>query len=216
MLPVTAHFMLPRMKEEIGLPLLRAGQPPPNADSSTPKSRSTLMRTRSISTFVTLTFLSLLSVTIASAQSSTTNWTAESEMNVKNIAPVRVSPDGKHVAYAVSSAVMTPEKSEFVSQIWVSKTDGSGAMQLTFAEKSSADPQWSPDSKSLAFTSSRSGKSNLYVIRLDGGEAEQVTDVKSGINSYLWAPDGKRIAFVMRDAAGDDEEKNNKGKDDWR
>ena len=174
------------------------------------------MRTKSISAFVTLTLLSLLSVAIVSAQSSTANWTAESEMTVKNIGPVRVSPDGKHVTYAVSSAVMTPEKSEYVSQIWVSKIDGSGVMQLTFAEKPSSDPQWSPDSRSLAFTSSRSGKTNLYVIRLDGGEAEQITDVKSGVTSFLWAPDGKRIAFVMRDAATDDEEKNNKGKDDWR
>jgi dipeptidyl aminopeptidase/acylaminoacyl peptidase len=56
----------------------------------------------------------------------------------------------------------------------------------------------------------------LYVIRLDGGEAEQITDVKSGVNNFVWAPDGQRIAFVMRDAASDEEEKNNKGKDDWR
>lgn len=91
-------------------------------------------------------------------------WTPELEMRVKGVSAVRVSPDGKKVAYTVSSAVMTPEKSEFVAQIWVANSDGTEAVQLTYAEKSSDNPQWSPDGKMLAFTSSRSGKSNLYVL----------------------------------------------------
>lgn len=143
-------------------------------------------------------------------------WTPEQEMKVKSVGAVRVSPDGKKVAYTVSSAVMTPEKSEFVTQIWVANSDGGGAVQLTYAEKSSANPRWSPDGSRLAFTSSRGGKSNLYVLRLIGGEAEQLTDVKSGVGAFAWSPDGTRIAFLLRDAASDDEEKNNKGKDDWR
>jgi dipeptidyl aminopeptidase/acylaminoacyl peptidase len=143
-------------------------------------------------------------------------WTPELEMKVKAIGAVRVSPDGKRVAYTVSSAVMTPDKSEYVSQIWLANSDGSGAVQLTYAEKSSENPQWSPDGRMIAFTSSRTGKSNLYVLRLVGGEAEQLTDVKSSVGNFAWAPDGGRIAFVMRDAASDDEEKNSKGKDDWR
>lgn len=46
---------------------------------------------------------------------------------------------------------------------------------MTFAEKSSENPQWSPDGRSIAFTSSRGGKANLYVMRLIGGEAEKLT-----------------------------------------
>lgn len=143
-------------------------------------------------------------------------WTPEQELKVKAISAVRVSPDGKKLAYTVSGAVMTPDKSEFVAQIWVTNSDGSGRVQLTYAEKSSANPRWSPDGSSLAFTSSRSGKSNLYVLRLAGGEAEQITDVKGGVGAFAWSPDGGRIAFLLRDAPSDDEEKSNKGKDDWR
>src|SRR5687767_4000430 len=156
----------------------------------------------------------LFSCVVASQAQSA--WTPELELKVKTVGAVRVSPDGKKVAYTVSSPVMTPEKSEFVTQVWLANSDGSDAVQLTYAEKSSDNPRWSPDGKMLAFTSGRSGKTNLYVIRLVGGEAEQLTDVKSGVGNFAWAPDGTRIAFVMREAPTEEEEKGTKGKDDWR
>src|SRR5262249_16523934 len=78
------------------------------------------------------------------------------------------------------------------------------------------NPQWSPDGRWIAFTSTRSGKSNLYRIRVGGGESEQLTDVKSGVGSFFWSPDGKSIAFVMLDPPGEEEEKASKGKDDSR
>jgi dipeptidyl aminopeptidase/acylaminoacyl peptidase len=164
-----------------------------------------------------------LCLIVASSLSSTTaqqsanaGWTPELAMKVKNIGAVRVSPDGRKVAYTVSQAVMTPEKSEYVTQIWLANSDGSDSLQLTFAEKSSDNPQWSPDGKLLAFTSSRGGKSNLYILRLIGGEAEQVTDVKTAVGTFAWSPNGKQIAFLMRDAQSEDEEKSTKGKDDSR
>ena len=152
-------------------------------------------------------------LTATQAQSA---WTPELELKVKTVSAVRVSPDGKKVVFTVSSPVMTPDKSEFVSQIWLANTDGSDPVQLTYAEKSSDNPRWSPDGKMLAFTSGRSGKTNLYVLRIAGGEAEQLTEVKSGVGNFAWSPDGSRIAFVMRDAPTDEEEKGSKGKDDWK
>jgi dipeptidyl aminopeptidase/acylaminoacyl peptidase len=143
-------------------------------------------------------------------------WTPELELKVKAVGAVRVSPDGKKVVFTVSSPVMAPDKSEFVTQIWLANSDGSDPVQLTYAEKSSDNPRWSPDGKMLAFTSGRSGKTNLYVLRLVGGESEQLTDVKSAVGNFAWSPDGSRVAFVMRDAPTDEEEKGSKGKDDWK
>ncbi len=137
-------------------------------------------------------------------------------MKLKTIAAVRVSPDGRRVAYVVNQAVMTADKSEFLSQIYLANTDGTDAVQLTYADKSSANPQWSPDGKWLAFTSLRAGKNNVYLLRAGGGEAEQLTDVKSGVNAFQWSADGQWIAFLQTDAPGESEEKESKGKDDWR
>jgi dipeptidyl aminopeptidase/acylaminoacyl peptidase/CubicO group peptidase (beta-lactamase class C family) len=145
-----------------------------------------------------------------------TAWTPELMMDLRRIGHVRPSPDGKRVVYTVTDAVMAAEKSEYVAQIHLANADGSDARQLTFAEKSSTDPQWSPDGNSIAFLSERSGKSNLYLLRLSGGEAEQLTDAKSGISAFACSPDGKQIALAMADPPSDDEEKRGKGKDDWR
>lgn len=153
---------------------------------------------------------------VAGQNSAPSGWTPELSMKVKAVGNVRVSPDSRKVAYTITQAVMAADKSEFVSQIWLANNDGSDQMQLTFAEKSSDNPQWSPDGKMIAFTSSRSGKSNLYVLRIVGGEAEQISDVKSGVGNFAWSPDGKQIAFLMRDAQTDDEEKGVKAKDDSR
>jgi dipeptidyl aminopeptidase/acylaminoacyl peptidase len=145
-----------------------------------------------------------------------TAWTPELSMKVKAVGGVRVSPDGKRVVYTVNEPVMTAEKSEYLTQIWMASADGGDAHQMTFSEKSSTNPDWSPDGAWIAFTSSRSGKNNLYLMRSTGGEAEMITDVKSGVGGFAWSPDGKWIAFTMTDPPTADEEKNNKGKDDSR
>jgi dipeptidyl aminopeptidase/acylaminoacyl peptidase len=137
-------------------------------------------------------------------------------MKVKAVGGVRVSPDSKRVLYTVTEPVLTAEMSEYLTQIWMASASGGDAYQMTFGEKPSTNPDWSPDGRWIAFTSSRSGKNNLYLMRSTGGEAEMITDLKSGVGGFAWSPDGKWIAFTMTDPPTADEEKNNKGKDDSR
>jgi dipeptidyl aminopeptidase/acylaminoacyl peptidase len=112
---------------------------------------------------------------------------------------------------------MAPDKSEFVTQIWVANVATKQSMQLTFGEKSSTNPKWSPDGKWIAFTSNRKdNKNQLYRLSMDGGEAEPLTEVKSAVGNFEWSPDGRHIAFTMTDAKTEEEEKNDKGKNDFR
>ncbi len=156
----------------------------------------------------------LISATSVIAQDA---WSSEMQVRVRSIGTPRVSPDAMWVVFTVSNAVMAADKSEFVTQIWLSSTDGKESTQLTFADKLSTNPKWSPDGKWIAFTSTRKdNKSNLYLMRFGGGEAEMITDVKSGVGDFDWSPDGKWIAYAMADAKSDDEEKNDKAKNDFR
>ena len=155
---------------------------------------------------------------VAWAQSA--GWTPELAMQVKRVSHVRVSPDGKRVAFVVSQAVMDAEKSEWLSQIHLAASDGAGAVQLTQGEKGSTSPEWSPDGQWIAFVSARGGKpdtkANLWRIRVAGGEAEQLTDEKSDISTISWSPDGSQIAFCMAEPPTEEEEKAKKEKRDWR
>src|SRR5687768_10898241 len=82
-------------------------------------------------------------------------WSPDLAFKVKRVGPVRVSPDGSRAAFVVGNAVLDGEKSEWLSQVWVVGADGSGAVQLTQADKSSTAPAWSPDGQWIVFVSAR-------------------------------------------------------------
>src|SRR5258705_10570893 len=153
----------------------------------------------------------------APAQTSAPAWDPEMQLKFKAVGSPRVSPDGKRIVYTVSEAVTTPEKSEFVTQIWLATIDTKQHLQVTLGEKSSTNPKWSADGNWIAFTSNRKdNKNNLYLLSLNGGEAEPLTEVKSGVSDFAWSPDGRTIAFTMTDPKSEEEEKNDKAKNDFR
>ena len=163
-----------------------------------------------------LTIASVLVVLLVSAVSAQT-WDPELQLKVKAVGAPRVSPDGSRIVYTVNDAVMTPDRSEFVSQIWMANIATKQNMQLTFGDKTSTNPKWSPDGKWLAFVSNRKdNRNNLYRLSIDGGEAEPLTEFKTNVANFEWSPDGRFIAYTMSDPKTDEEEKNDKGRNDFR
>ena len=90
--------------------------------------------------------------------------TVDDLLGVKSIAGAQISPDGRYVVYGVAEADF--KQDAFVTQLWLVPTAGGEPMQLTRSAKSSDGPRWSPDSKWIAFTSTRAGdKSQIFGIR---------------------------------------------------
>ena len=88
------------------------------------------------------TALSLIVLLAATAAAQT--WDPEMQLKFKAVGTPRVSPDGKRVVYTVNEAVMTADKSEFVTQIWLANIAAKQNIQLTFGDKSSTNPSGRP------------------------------------------------------------------------
>lgn len=113
----------------------------------------------------------------------------------------QLSPDGKWVAYTVSSVDVKADKSD--TDVWMASWDGKQQLRMTSSPDGENAPRWSPDGRYLSFLSGRTGGksrgSQVWVLDRQGGEAQQLTDVKGRLSSYDWSPDGKRLLLVMAD-----------------
>jgi dipeptidyl aminopeptidase/acylaminoacyl peptidase len=118
----------------------------------------------------------------------------EDLFQLKSIHDARLSPDGKRIVYALSWVEI--DKNEEYANLWLLALDSGEARRLTTGDQRDSSPAWSPDGKSLAFLSTRSGKTQIHLIPVDGGEAQKLTDLKQGVaGEPVWSPDGKSIAF---------------------
>ncbi|MDQ2841155.1 MAG: S9 family peptidase [Acidobacteriota bacterium] len=113
----------------------------------------------------------------------------------------QMSPDGKWVAYTVSSIDTKTDKRQ--THIWMANWEGNQELQLTNGSESESSPRWSPDGKYLSFVSSRSGQSKgsqIWILNRQGGEARQLTHItKYSISDYDWSPDASKLALVLRE-----------------
>ena len=108
-----------------------------------------------------------------------------------------LSPDGGRVVYAVKSIDVDCDKE--YSTIYAQELGTGEGRQMTSGKAVDGNAVWSPDGKSIAFVSDRSGLAQLYLLPVDGGEARQLTAFKRGIGgSIAWSPDGGKIAFSAK------------------
>jgi dipeptidyl aminopeptidase/acylaminoacyl peptidase len=117
---------------------------------------------------------------------------------IRFLSDAQISPDGRTVAFVVT--VLSQEKDEYLSNIWLVDTAGGEPRRFTTGPRRDTAPRWSPDGSRLAFVSERDTKKKgqLYVMPAQGGEATRLTDLDNGAGAPEWSPDGTRLAFVSR------------------
>jgi dipeptidyl aminopeptidase/acylaminoacyl peptidase len=119
--------------------------------------------------------------------------TFDDMIRMHRVSEAQISPDGKWVAYTIATPDM--EANRNASNVWLAPVLGGEAVQLTQSGHDSS-PVWSPDGKTIAFLSSRSGNSQVYLLSMEGGEAHEFTHLSTGVDLVKWSPDGKTIAFT--------------------
>jgi len=74
----------------------------------------------------------------------------------------------------------------------------SSNVQLIASTMREDTPQFSPDGKSIAFASERSGSTDIWVGNRDGSGLRRLTFLDGHAGTPRWSPDGKWITFDLR------------------
>lgn len=96
-----------------------------------------------------------------------------------------VSPDGKHIAF------------DLLGDIYMIPIEGGKAQVLQSGPAWQVQPRFSPDGKTILFTSDAGGGDNIWFMNTDGTQARQITreDFRL-LNNATWMPDG--AYFIAR------------------
>ncbi len=124
--------------------------------------------------------------------------TAEDYFAFEQAGDPQISPDGKSVAYTVTT--IDQKANRRVSRIWFSQLDGSQPpVPYTAEGVSSTSPRWSPDGRFVAFLSTRDGsRAQIWLLSRNGGEARRLTNLDGGVSNLEWSPDSTRLVGLTR------------------
>ncbi|MGB7267695.1 MAG: S9 family peptidase [Terracidiphilus sp.] len=130
--------------------------------------------------------------------------TFEDMMQMKRLGETAVSPDGKWLAYSVTTVDLaqntkTPEL--WLQAIAPSSEKSGEPIKLAVAQSGDSDPQFGPDGKQILFISSRTGAPQIWLADFDSttGAAthlHKLTNLDLGIDNAKWSPDGRSIVFT--------------------
>ncbi len=134
---------------------------------------------------VPIEFTAAMSFTRTPYQAAVRDFDSRNAQPVRGITSPVISPDGAQVAFTA------------LGDLWLMPIGGA-ARRLTNDRFVEIDPTWSPDGRSIAFSSDRDGTTDLWVRDIASGADKKIA---SEARKASWAPRGNEIAYINRDGA---------------
>jgi dipeptidyl aminopeptidase/acylaminoacyl peptidase len=125
--------------------------------------------------------------------------TFEDMMKMKRLGETAVSPDGKWLAYSVTTVDLG--KNTKTAELWLQAISGGEPFKLAGTQPGDSGPQFSADGHSVLFLSGRTGAQQVWLTDFDPATGATVppgklTNLDLGIDNALWSPDGRSIVFT--------------------
>jgi dipeptidyl aminopeptidase/acylaminoacyl peptidase len=100
------------------------------------------------------------------------------------------SPDGRTVLFR-------SYRSDWLN-VWAVSIDGGEPWQIAPESADQDGAAWSPDGRSIVFTSNHDGAVALKVVDAAGGGLRTLVDPGDGVCAFpAWSPDGSHVAFTL-------------------
>jgi dipeptidyl aminopeptidase/acylaminoacyl peptidase/protein-disulfide isomerase len=130
--------------------------------------------------------------------------TFEDLMRMKRLGETAVSPDGKWLAYSVTTVNL--EQNTKTPELWIQAIGGpspelQAPQPMAVAQPGDSGPQFAPDGERILFLSSRSGSQQIWLADFDPqtgatANAKKLTSISTGADNAIWSPDGNSVLFT--------------------
>src|SRR5215469_12763186 len=125
--------------------------------------------------------------------------TFEDMMAMKRLGETAVSPDGKWLAYSVTTVDL--DKNTKTPELWLQKIEGGEPVRIAVSQPGDGGPEFAQDGKRILFTSSRDGSQQVWLADFDSttgatSNAKKLTSIATEADNAKWSPDGKSIVFT--------------------
>src|SRR5262249_54792123 len=116
-------------------------------------------------------------------------------LSYTSIGGLRFSPDGSQLVYAAYNY-----RWDDTGRLRLVDAATGKMRELTPAKASESWLDWSPDGKTIAFLSTRGGRTQIYLQPAQGaGEPTALTSHKFGVSNVHWSPDGRSLSYLALD-----------------
>jgi dipeptidyl aminopeptidase/acylaminoacyl peptidase len=141
-----------------------------------------------------LTLSLLLSATSVYANANDNTLKLDDVFQLEYASQPAVHPDGSYTVFVRNYMDIMSDRR--LGNLW--RVDNKGELRpLTGGEANDHSPTWSPDGKTLAFVSNRSGSNQIHLYWTDSRDDAPVTRLTGSPSNLTWSPDGKWLAFTM-------------------